>query len=128
MPDFTLQRQMMVETQVRPNDVTDTRIHDAMREVPRERFVPAARRAVAYADMTVEVAQGRFLLDPRSFAKLLQLAQIGPEDRVLDVGGATGYSAAVMARLAKSVVALEQDADLLRIADDTLRSVGVHNV
>jgi protein-L-isoaspartate(D-aspartate) O-methyltransferase len=128
MPDFTLQRQMMVETQVRPNDVTDTRIHDAMREVPRERFVPAARRAVAYADMPVEVAQGRFLLDPRSFSKLLQLAQIGPEDRVLDVGGATGYSVAVMARLAKSVVALEQDADLLRIADDTLRSVGVHNV
>lgn len=119
---------MMVETQVRPDDVTDTRIHEAMREVPRERFVPAARRAVAYADMPVEVAPNRFLLDPRSFSKLVQLAQVGPEDRVLDVGGATGYSAAVLARLAKSVVALEHDADLLRVADDTLRSVGAHNV
>jgi protein-L-isoaspartate(D-aspartate) O-methyltransferase len=128
MPDFAAQRLTMVETQVRPSDVTDTRIHDAMREVPRERFVPAAKRAVAYADMSVEVTPNRYLLEPRSFAKLLQLALVQPTDRVLDVGGATGYSAAVLSHLGASVVALEQDADLVRIADDTLRSVGAHNV
>ncbi|HSZ75393.1 MAG TPA: protein-L-isoaspartate O-methyltransferase [Rhizomicrobium sp.] len=128
MPDFAAQRLTMVETQVRPNDVTDTRIHDAMREVPRERFVPAAKRSMAYADMSVEVAPNRYLLEPRSFAKMLQLAQVRATDRVLDVGGATGYSAAVLSKLGTSVVALEQDADLLRITDDTLRSVGAHNV
>jgi protein-L-isoaspartate(D-aspartate) O-methyltransferase len=128
MPDFAAQRLTMVDTQVRPSDVTDTRIHDAMREVQRERFVPAAKRAIAYADMSAEVAPNRYLLEPRSFAKLLQLAQITPTDRVLDVGGATGYSAAVLSKLGASVVALEQDADLVRVADDTLRSVGAHNV
>jgi len=127
MPDYALLRQTMVESQVRPNDVPDTRLQAAMREVPRERFVPAAKRALAYADSTVEVVPGRHLLDPRSFAKLIQLADIGPEDRVLDVGCATGYSSAVLARLAQSVTGLEQDADLVRVASDMLAAVGARN-
>jgi protein-L-isoaspartate(D-aspartate) O-methyltransferase len=97
----------------------------AFAAVPRENFVPRNARAIAYADVPVEVAQGRFLLEPRCFAKLLQLAAIKPEDRILDVGCATGYSSAVLARLGGKVIALEQDADLLRIASDGLANTGV---
>jgi protein-L-isoaspartate(D-aspartate) O-methyltransferase len=93
--------------------------------VARENFVPRAARALAYADVSVEVAPGRFLMEPRCFAKLLQLAAIRPEDRILDVGCATGYSAAVLARLGGKVVALEQDADLLRIASEGLSATPI---
>ena len=113
----------MIETQIRPADVTDVRIHAAMSAVAREKFVPSAVQALAYADVPVAVAPGRYLLDPRSFAKLVQLADVGPEDRVLDVGCATGYSSAVLARLAGEVVALEQDADLVRVASQLLANV-----
>lgn len=113
----------MVEAQIRTSNVTDPRIHAAMGAVARERFVPNAARALAYADVPVAVAPGRYLLDPRSFAKLLQLAQIDAGDRVLDVACGTGYSAAVLARLAAEVVALEQDADLVRIASELLANV-----
>lgn len=113
----------MIETQIRPADVTDVRIHAAMSAVAREKFVPSAAQALAYADVPVAVAPGRYLLDPRSFAKLVQLADVGPDDRVLDVGCATGYSSAVLARLAGEVVALEQDADLVRVASQLLANV-----
>src|ERR1700691_3212760 len=118
MPDYAAQRLNMIESQVRANDVTDVRVQEAMREVPRERFVPAARRAIAYADSALELVPGRFLLEPRSFGKLLQLAEIAPGDKVLDVGCTTGYSTAVLARLAGRVVGLEEDADLMRVASD----------
>jgi len=127
MPDYAQQRRNMIEAQIRANDVTDTRVQAAMGEIARERFVPAARRAVAYADVPVEVVAGRYLMDPRSFAKLVQLAGIKPTDTVLDVGCATGYSTAILARLASHVVALEQDADLVRIAIDMLQAVKAEN-
>jgi len=110
----------MVEAQIRTSNVTDPRILAAMNAVARENFVPRAARALAYADVPVAVAPGRYLLDPRSFAKLAQLAQITPTDRVLDVGCGTGYSSSVLARLAAEVVALEQDADLVRVASELL--------
>ena len=110
----------MIDSQIRPNDVTDPQLLAAIGAVARENFVPRNARAIAYADVPVEVAPGRFLLEPRCFAKLLQLAAIGPEDHILDVGCATGYSSAVLARLGGKVVALEQDADLLRIASEAL--------
>jgi protein-L-isoaspartate(D-aspartate) O-methyltransferase len=113
----------MIEAQIRPANVTDPRIHAAMGAVAREKFVPRAAQALAYADVPVAIAPGRFLLDPRSFAKLLQLAQVTADDRVLDVGCGTGYSSAVLARLAASVVALEQDADLLRAASELLANI-----
>jgi protein-L-isoaspartate(D-aspartate) O-methyltransferase len=113
----------MVEAQIRCSNVTDQRILAAMNAVAREKFVPSAARALAYADVPVAVAPGRYLLDPRSFAKLAQLAQIQAGDRVLDIGCGTGYSAAVLARLAAEVVALEQDADLVRIASELLANV-----
>jgi protein-L-isoaspartate(D-aspartate) O-methyltransferase len=110
----------MIEGQIRTSAVTDPRVLAAMAAVAREHFVPSAKKALAYADVPVQVAPGRWLLDPRSFAKLLQLARIGAEDRILDVGCATGYSSAVLARLGGRVVALEQDADLVRIASGLL--------
>ena len=127
MPDYAAQRANMVETQLATNGVADPRVRAAMAAVPRERFMPAAKCAMAYCDVPVEVAPGRRLLDPRSFAKLLVLAGVGRTDRVLDVGCATGYSTAVLALLAKSVVAVDQDADLVRLARDNLSAVGAGN-
>jgi len=115
----------MVDNQIRPADVTDPHVLAAMGAVARENFVPRAARAIAYADVPVEVAPGRFLLEPRCFAKLLQLAAITAEDRILDVGCATGYSAAVLARLGGKVVAVEQDADLMRVASESLATTTV---
>jgi protein-L-isoaspartate(D-aspartate) O-methyltransferase len=127
MADYAALRFNMVEAQVRTNDVTEIRIHDAMREVPRERFVPTARRALAYADVPVEIANGRYMLDPRSFAKMLQLADLSGNELVLDVACGTGYSTVVLARLARHVIALEQDADLVRIASDLVPQLGAVN-
>ena len=127
MPDYAVQRLNMVESQVRANDVTDVRIHDAMRVIPRERFVPAAKRALAYADAAVEIVPGRYLLDPRTFAKLAQLAEIAGTDVILDIGCGSGYSAAVLAKLGRRVTGLEQDAELVRVASDMLPAVGVSN-
>lgn len=124
MPDYLTLRRSMVESQVRTNDVTDIRVQDAMNEVPRERFVPRAKQALSYADAVVEVAPGRFLLDPRTFSKLAQLAEIEPTDRILDVACASGYSAAVLAKLGGRVTALEEDAELVRIASDALAASG----
>jgi protein-L-isoaspartate(D-aspartate) O-methyltransferase len=123
MSDLQTARFNMIEAQIRTNDVTDVRIHAAFDAVARERFMPAAKRALAYADVSVEIAPGRYLMEPRSFAKALQLAKITADDRVLDVGCGTGYSAAVLARLAANVVALEQDADLVRVAAGLLANV-----
>ena len=120
MSDTQSARFNMIEAQIRTNDVTDVRIHAALDAVARERFVPNAKRALAYADVPVEIAPGRYLLDPMNFAKALQLVRITAEDTVLDVGCGTGYSSAVLGRLARSVVALEQDADLVRIASGLL--------
>jgi protein-L-isoaspartate(D-aspartate) O-methyltransferase len=128
MPDYTAQRLNMVESQVRANDVTDIRIHEAMRNVPRERFVPAAKRGIAYSDGAIEVVANRYLLEPRTLSKLLLLAQIAATDSVLDVGCVTGYSTAVIARLADRVIGLEQDADLVRVASDMVPAVGATNI
>jgi protein-L-isoaspartate(D-aspartate) O-methyltransferase len=113
----------MVEAQIRSSNVTDQRILAAMNAVAREKFVPRAAQALAYADVPVALAPGRFMLDPRSFAKLLQLAQVTASDRVLDVACGTGYSSAVLARLAGDVIALEQDADLVRAASELLADI-----
>lgn len=118
MIDFAAQRANMVESQVRPSDVTDRRILRAMRDVPRETFLPEALRPLAYMDQDVPLATGRdshparALIAPRVLAKLIQLLELADDHAVLDVGGATGYAAAVLARLAGRVVAVECDADL----------------
>jgi protein-L-isoaspartate(D-aspartate) O-methyltransferase len=132
MTDTRLQRLNMVESQVRPSDVTDRRIIKAMLEVPRERFVPPSLVPLAYMDEDLLVsAPGsteRRLLAPRTFAKLVQLAEISPEGIVLDVGCATGYSTAVLAQLAERVVAIECDKTLAETARRVLGEQDVTNV
>lgn len=128
MPDFVAQRQNMVASQVHANGVTDEPLLASFRKVCRESFVPAEKRSVAYADAAIELVHRRWLLAPRTFAKLLQLAEIQRTDSALDVGCTTGYSAAVLANVAGRVVGLEEDADLVRIASEALRGTGLANV
>ncbi|HEY9213195.1 MAG TPA: protein-L-isoaspartate O-methyltransferase [Ancylobacter sp.] len=130
MIDFAEMRRAMVDAQVRANDVTDLRIVSAMMDMPRERFVPAGLRNFAYIDddlLVKEEGGGRYLMEPMVLAKLLQAADIGPDALVLDVGGATGYSTAVLARLAGQVVALEQDAELAGQGAALLVELGLLN-
>lgn len=127
MLDTAAQRANMVAAQLRPNDITDARIRDAMQTILRERFVPEAMAPVAYAERCIPVGGGRVLLDPRSFAKLLQLAAVLPDDHVLDVGCGTGYSATVLSLLAGEVVALEEDPGLAARAEANLGALGVAN-
>ncbi|MGE3306487.1 MAG: protein-L-isoaspartate O-methyltransferase [Rhizobiaceae bacterium] len=132
--EFSQQRVKMVDGQLRTTDVTSLPILDAMGAVPRELFVHEARRPLAYLDDDLEVAPARngagprYLMEPSPFAKLLQLAEIRPTDSVLDVGTATGYSAAILSRLAASVVALESDVELADAASAHLRQAGAENV
>lgn len=116
MTNFAAARHNMVESQVRPNGITDHRIIDAMAEVKREDFVPAERKAIAYLDEDVQLKEGRFLIEPMAFARMIHLALIKPTDRVLVVGAGTGYGAKIISMLAKSVVALESDPDLHALA------------
>lgn len=127
MNDFATQRINMVDSQVRPSDVTDRRILRAMLAVPRETFVPAQIKATAYMDEHLALGQGRYLLAPRTFAKLVQLLTIGEDDAVLDVACATGYSTAVLATLARTVVALDGNAALAQQAQTALAGLGLTN-
>lgn len=120
MTDFAAARTHMVDGQVRIADVTDLRILAALQDIERERFVPAEARQLAYVDFDLPVAPGRFLMKPRVLAKMLQAAAIASTDRVLDVGCASGYSAALLGRLAAQVTALEENPDLARAAREAL--------
>lgn len=131
--DYAIQRKNMVESQVRPSDVTDRRIIRAMLELPREMFVAERYRALAYMDGAVplEASQGsprRVLLPARILAKLLQAGEVDAAAAVLVVGAGTGYGAAVLSRLAASVVALESDGKLLAAARSALGAIGISNV
>lgn len=127
MTDFAQRRTMMVDSQVRPNDVTKYPIIDAMLTVPREVFVPASSREAAYVGGNLEIAPGRVILEPRTFAKMLDALDITPTDLVLDVGCGFGYSAAVIARLAEAVVALEEDPVMAGEAQARLSAQGADN-
>jgi protein-L-isoaspartate(D-aspartate) O-methyltransferase len=112
MTSYSDRRRVMVDTQVRPSDVTKFPILAAMLAIPRENHVPAARREAAYMGENVPLVPGRVVLEPRTRAKMLAAIDIRPEDRVLHVGTGLGYSAAVIGRLAEAVVALAEDAGL----------------
>lgn len=127
MTDFSTRRTMMVDTQVRPSDVTKFPIIDAMLQVAREDFVPAAQREAAYVGENISLGQGRVLLEPRSLAKMLDALAIDGSELVLDVGCGLGYSTAVIARMAQAVVAVEQDEDMAREAQDALVAAGADN-
>ncbi|WP_337181413.1 protein-L-isoaspartate O-methyltransferase [Shinella sp.] len=126
--DYKAARTKMVDNQIRTTDVTSREVLDAFLTVPREEFVPAAARPLAYIDNDVQVAPGRYLMEPSPLAKLVQLAEIAPGDVVLEVGCATGYASAVLSKLGSSVVALESDAELAATATETLARLGYDNV
>lgn len=127
MNKFSAVRQSMVAGQILPNRVTDARVVAAMAEVPRELFVPEGLRGVAYVDEDIEIAPGRYLMEPRVFARLIQGAAIAAGDMVLDVGCGRGYASAVLARLAATVVALESDEGLAAMAGETLAQLEIDN-
>jgi protein-L-isoaspartate(D-aspartate) O-methyltransferase len=127
MSDFATRRVMMVDTQVRPSDVTKFPIIEAMLAVPREVFVPSSRREAAYVGENLDIAPGRVVLEPRTLAKLLDALDVQPGELVLDLGCGLGYSTAVIARLADAVVAVEEDESMAAEAQRTLSAEGVDN-
>ncbi|WP_417626764.1 protein-L-isoaspartate O-methyltransferase family protein [Pararhodobacter aggregans] len=128
MPAFAARRTVMVDTQVRPSDVTKLPIIQAMLTIPRERFVPGPMVEAAYIGENVSLGGGRVLLEPRTLAKMLDTLDIKPSDLVLDLAVATGYSSAVIAHMAQAVVAVEADESLAAEAGAALESIGVTNV
>lgn len=127
MSEFATRRVMMVDTQVRPSDVTKFPIIEAMLSVPREAFVPAALREAAYVGENLDLGRGRTLLEARTLAKMLDAIDLRPSDVVLDVACGHGYSAAVIARLADAVIALEEDESFAAEAERSLAGQGVDN-
>lgn len=129
MVDYAAARELMVDTQIRPRNVTDKRLLWSMLNVPRERFVPEARVPLAYSDSQHDLgaANGRILTSPEAFARLASLAEIDAADVVLDVACATGYSTAVLAGMASAVVAIENDADLVARAENVLTELEIGN-
>ena len=127
MPDFALRRTTMVDTQVRPSDVTKFPIIAAMLAVPREAYVPVELREAAYLGENLSIGPGRVLLDPRTLAKMLDALDIQRGETVLILGAGLGYSAAVIARLADALIAVEEDPGLAAEAERTLSAEGVDN-
>jgi protein-L-isoaspartate(D-aspartate) O-methyltransferase len=127
MDDFAAARLNMVESQLRTNKVTDLRLLGAFETVPRELFVPERLRGIAYIDEDVALGSGRFVMEPRVLARLLQAAQPGPEDVALDLGCGSGYATAILSRLVATVVALEDDTALAAAANRTLGELEIDN-
>ena len=127
MPRPEAARVNMVESQLKTNRVSDPAVLDAFLAVPRERFVPAAMTGLAYIDEDVTLGGGRFLMEPMVFARLVQLAKVGQEDNVLELGSGTGYGVAVLARLAANVGGSEGDAALAEKGAAALAALGVRN-
>lgn len=128
MTDYAARRTMMVDTQVRPSDVTKFPVIDAMLSVPRELFVPSGRREAAYIGENIELSRNRVVLEPRTLAKMIDALDIQPDELVLDIAPGLGYSSAVIARLAEAVVAVEEDEGFAAEAEGALAEAGADNV
>jgi len=128
MTDYAARRTMMVDTQVRPSDVTKFPIIDAMLSVPREAFVPRQLREAAYVGENVDLGGRRVMLEPRTLAKMLDALEIQNDELVLDIGCGLGYSSAIMARMAEAVIAVEEDAEMAAEAPAILSDAGADNV
>lgn len=126
-PSFDEMRQAMIDCQLRTTGVDDAQVIEAFAAVPRERFVPANRAMLAYLDEDQPIAPGRFIMEPMAFGQLLMGAQFKPHERVLVIGAGSGFPAAVIARLAGQVVALEENAELAAQARGNLEALGVDN-
>ena len=127
MIDYQAARTAMVDCQIRPSDVTRFPIIEAMLHVPREAYLPVEKRSVAYMGEHVALADGRVLLDPRVLGKMLDAVDIQPDERVLDVGCLQGYSAAVVARIAGSVVGVEDSVEMVMLAEASFSGNAVAN-
>lgn len=127
MFDFTKARDHMVESQIRTSDVTDPAILKAFRTTPREKFVPKAKSALAYGDSHIKMDEGRIMLRPRDFAKLIDAAEIRSSDIILDIACGRGYSTAIMAKLADTVVGLETTDEAVDKATDLLNDADISN-
>jgi protein-L-isoaspartate(D-aspartate) O-methyltransferase len=130
MTAFDAARTHMIESQIRPNKVTDERLLEALGQIRRELFVPGPLQSIAYIDEDLPIGRGRYLMEPMVAARLIQAASVQRTDIALVVGAGTGYEAAVISRLARAVVALEEDEDLARLAraaliEENIASVGV---
>lgn len=128
MTDYATRRTMMVDTQIRPSDVTKFPIISAMLSVPRENFVPRNKREAAYMGDNIDLGDNRTILEPRTFAKMLDALDIQPTDFVLDIGMGLGYSAAVLSQLGEAVVAVEDDQTRFDEASEVLGDFGADNV
>ncbi|WP_170418001.1 protein-L-isoaspartate O-methyltransferase family protein [Ruegeria atlantica] len=127
MTDFAARRRTMVDTQIRPSDVTKFPIIDAMLTVKRENFVPDAQREAAYVEGLIELGDGRCMLEPRTLAKMLDILNISNDELVLDIAPALGYSTAVAARMAQLVVAVEEDENLASESQSILMEADADN-
>lgn len=127
MYDYAAARTNMVEGQIRPNKVTDHRLVEALLDIPREVFVPKAARGIAYVDEDIAVGNGRYLMEPMVFARMIQEVGVEESDVVLDIGCGTGYSTAILGKLGATVVGIESDAELAQRATQALAEVGIDN-
>lgn len=127
MADYTTRRHVMVDTQIRTSDVTKFPIIDAMLSIPREVFVPAEKREAAYMGENFHLGDGRWMLEPRTLAKLLDALDVKPDEVALDIACGLGYSTAVLARLADFVVGVEDDEARAQEAQTILSEQGVDN-
>ena len=128
LPNYTTARQNMIEGQIRPNRVNDPALLQAFLAIPRERFVPKVSRGIAYIDSALPIGNGRYLVEPMVTARLMLAAALTPSDVVLNVGCGSGYSAAVLSKLAATVVAVDSDPDLVARATETLAELAIDNV
>ena len=128
MTDFAAEREAMIERQIKGRGITDTTILDAFRAVPREAFVGANYAHLAYGDHPLPIDAGQTISQPYIVALMIEAAQIGPGDSVLEVGAGSGYAAAVMSRIAAQVVGIERQSDLVSITAERLRRLGFDNV
>ena len=126
--DFAAARHNMVESQIKPNRVTDTLVMDALAELPREKFVPKALQGIAYVDEAIDIGGGRHLMETWVLARLLQTAEVQTDDIALIIGCGSGYEAAVMAYIANTVVALESDENMATQANGTLSELSIDTV
>lgn len=121
-------RRQMVDCQILPSGILDSRLISAMLNTPREVFLPPEQRSLAYAEMLLRIAPGRFMMEPATFAKMVEAAEIAATDKVLLIGAGTGYGAALLTHLAAEVTAVEQDAALLAAARRNLDAAGLKSV
>ena len=126
--DYSLARRHMVDSQILPNRVTDERLISVIAELPREKLLSDNRRPLAYADDSVPIEEGRHLMMPMVFSRLIDAAEVKKTDVVLSIGCATGYAVAVLAKLAETVVAVEPDSGLRQKAERNLADLGIDNV